>query len=106
VNVTVKIIYEVHTDAQYLVMWEEDSLRNRYFIAGPDGIVVEKHALAPPQVRHAVTTVMLQQLLDALLAEGIRPSSNAWSAGHVSDLKAHIAFAERMAASLLPKAGN
>jgi hypothetical protein len=104
--VTVRIIYELNTDAQYLIMCSEDYERNRYFIAGPEGIRVERNAPVPPEAKHAVTTVMLVELMDELLAFGIRPSSNKWSAGHVQDLKAHIAFAERMATSLLPKAGN
>lgn len=82
-------------------MWSEDDLRNRYFVAGKEGIVVQKCELPPDAVSHSVTTLMLQELLDAILAEGIRPSSNAWSAGHVSDLKAHVAFAESVAFKLL-----
>jgi hypothetical protein len=105
VNVTIRIHYELNTDAQYLVMWSEDYEHTRYFVAGPDGVRVERGKGTPPEVRHAVTTIMLVELMDELLKFGIRPSSNAWSAGHVSDLKAHIAFAERMATSLLPK-GN
>jgi hypothetical protein len=101
---TVRIIYELNTDAQYLVMCSEDYERNRYFIAGPEGIRVERHSPVPDAAKHAVTTLMLTELIDELLAFGIRPSNNKWSSGHVQDLKAHIAFAERMATALLPKA--
>jgi hypothetical protein len=104
--VTVKIIYDISMDAQYLVMWNQDLQGHRHFIAGPNGIGVDKHTHAPVEVKHSITTFMLQELLDAILAEGIRPSSNACSAGHVSDLKAHIAFAEGMATALLPKVQN
>lgn len=100
---TVRIVYEIQSDNQYLVMFSEDYQKNRYFIAGPDGVVVEHGKQAPPTIKHAITTVMLVELMDELIAFGIRPSNNKWAAGHVQDLKAHIAFAERMATSLLPK---
>lgn len=102
-----RIWYELNRDAMYLSIWSENTFdKTRAFVAGEDGYLSSRNEPVPPAARHAVTTIMLQELLDAILAEGIRPSSNAWSAGHVSDLKAHIAFAERMATSLLPKAGN
>lgn len=97
---TVRITYELSMDAQYLCMWSEDSDRSRHFVAG-DGIVVPRNQPVPSEARHQITTVMLVQLLDELLAFGIRPSSNAWAAGHMADLKAHISFAERVAFKLL-----
>lgn len=100
---TVKIIYELNADAQYLVMWGEDYEKNRYFIAGPDGVMVKRNDPPPVEVKHSITTLMMVELLDELLAYGIRPSNNKWASGHVQDLKAHIAFAERMATALLPK---
>lgn len=102
---TVKIIYELQNDAQYLVMWSEAFDKSRYFIAGPDGVVVPRGQLPPTEVKHSITTVMLQELLDELIGYGLRPSTNAWSAGHISDLKKHIDFAERVSFKLLEK-GN
>jgi hypothetical protein len=103
---TVRIVYEIASDNQYLVMFSEGHEGHRYFIAGPDGITVERGKQAPPTIKHSISTVMLIELLDELLAFGIRPSNNKWSSGHVQDLKAHIAFAERMATALLPKGEN
>jgi hypothetical protein len=100
---TVRIWYELNSDAQYLTMYSEGSDKSRYFIAGPEWIRVE-HGKAPPvEVKHAITTIMLMELMDELIAFGIRPSNNKWAAGHVQDLKNHIAFAERIATALLPK---
>jgi hypothetical protein len=100
---TVRIVYEIQSDNQYLVMFSEDYQKNRHFIAGPDGVVVEHGKPAPPTIKHAITTMMLIELMDEMIAFGIRPSNNKWAAGHVQDLKNHIAFAERIATSLLPK---
>lgn len=99
---TVRIQYEVNMDQQYLIMfYDSDFDRSRIYISGPEPVVVPRGERAPDSVKHAVTTLMLVELLDAILAEGIRPSSNAWSAGHVSDLKKHIEFAERVSFKLL-----
>ncbi len=101
---TVRIEYEIHTDNQYLVMfYEGDYGRERHYISGPEPIVVKRGERAPDCVKHAITTIALVELLDELLKMGLRPTSNAWSAGHVSDLKKHIEFAESMARALLPK---
>lgn len=102
---TVRIDYSINHNSMYLVMFHEDRFhRERHFITGKTPLVI-KDTESPPAdaVCHAVNSLILIELLDALLAAGYRPSSNAWSAGHVSDLKAHIAFAERMATALLPK---
>lgn len=104
---TVRLDYSINNDALYLVMYHEDQChRERHFIAGKDGVLVKRGELPPDGVCHTVNSVILIELLDALLAAGYRPSSNAWSAGHVSDLKKHIEFAERMATALLPKSEN
>lgn len=101
---TVRLDYSINNDSMYLVMYYEDQYnRERHFIAGRDGIVVKRGDLPPDAVCHTVSSIVLVELLDAILAAGYRPSSNAWSAGHVSDLKKHIDFAERMAIALLPK---
>lgn len=97
---TVHITYDISMDAQYLCMWWQDTEKTRYFVAG-EGITVARGAPVPKEVRHQVTKLILVELLDELLANGIRPSSNAWMAGHVADLKAHIAFAEKMALTLV-----
>lgn len=103
---TVRLDYSLNNDAQYLLMWttqQHGPEQGRYFICGPELVFVKRGEIPPDCVKHSVTTLMLVELLDALLAAGLRPSSNAWSAGHVSDLKAHIQFAEHMATALLPK---
>lgn len=104
---TVRIEYEINTDSQYLIMfYEGDYGRERHYVSGPETIIVKRGEPAPACVKHAITTVALVELLDELLKMGLRPTSNAWSAGHVSDLKKHIDFAERMATALLPKPEN
>jgi hypothetical protein len=103
---TVRLDYSINNDALYLVMYNKDDRGTRWFIAGPDGVTVQRGEQPPETVKHSVTTVILMELLDTLLAAGYRPTSNAWSAGHVSDLKKHIEFAERMATALLPKSEN
>jgi hypothetical protein len=99
---TVRLWYEINQDTMFLTLWGEDE-RNRYFVSGADKVVVEKGAQVPDSVRHSVPERLMQELLDALINAGYRPSSNAWAAGHVSDLKKHIDFAEHMAKSLLEK---
>jgi hypothetical protein len=96
----VKIHYDIATDNQYLVMFSEDYDRSRTFFGGPNPINVPRGENPPESVKHAITTLQMLALLDALLAEGMRPSSNEWSAGHVKDLKQQIDFLQGLVAKL------
>jgi hypothetical protein len=99
----VRIDYDITTDRQYLVMFHEDQRdKSRHFFGGA-GVDVPKGEKPPESVKHSITTIQMIELLDAILAIGCRPTSNAWSAGHVSDLKAHIAFAEGVAMKMISK---
>lgn len=98
-----QIHYEINSDKQYLVVWSDSyDKRSRLFMAG-DGVGIEQGERPPETVKHTITSWQMVELLDALLAYGVRPSSNAWSVGHVSDLKAHIAFAEKTVNQLMDK---
>lgn len=95
-----RVWYELNNDAYKVAMWDDHGNGDRAVFVGQDKwLVVHKGALIPPEAIHDLLDA--QGLLDALLQAGVRPSSNAWSAGHVSDLKAHIAFAERVTDRLL-----
>lgn len=101
----VKVWYEINHDELKFAMWKDLGNGDRgVFIGQETWKVFKRHDLIPQEAMH--TLVDAQGFLDALLQAGVRPSSDAWSAGHVSDLKAHIAFAERMADSLLTTANR
>jgi hypothetical protein len=100
-----RVWYEINIDAMKFAMWDDRGNQERgVFIGGNEWRLVKQHELMPPEAIHELHDA--QGLLDALLAAGVRPSSNAWSAGHVADLKAHIAFAERVAIANLPTANG
>ena len=103
---TVRIWYELNNDMQYMSIFYEDQFeKTRHFVAG-EGVVVPRGQLPPKEVKHAISTIALQELLDELIAFGLRPSNNKWAAGHVQDLKAHIGFAEQVAFKLLEKSNG
>ncbi len=97
---SVKVWYEINHDELKFAMWKDLGNRERaVFIGQNTWKVFQPNELIPPEAMHTLCDA--QGFLDALLQAGIRPSSDAWSAGHVADLKAHITFAERMADRLL-----
>jgi hypothetical protein len=100
---TARIDYQIQDDTVYLTQWWEHPDGSREFFGGRDHVVVPRGKPVPDSVRHAVTTIGLIEILDAILAEGIRPSSEAWSAAHVKALQSHIAFAERVADKLMER---
>ena len=96
-----RVWYKINVDSLKFAMWDDLGNRERaVFIGGDQWRFIKPNEPVPPEAIHTLHDA--QGLLDALLAAGVRPSSNAWSAGHVSDLKAHIAFAERVALAVLP----
>lgn len=107
---TCQIQYFINDDAQYLVMFETHEFGSdrgaRSFFGGKEPVLVARGQPVPDQCIHKITTLQMVQLLDALLAHGIRPSSNAWSSGHMADLKNHIAFAEKVAMTILEKSSG
>lgn len=107
---TCLIQYDISMDANRLVMYhtEEYGLDKgrRHFFGGRTPVSVARGEAVPDHCVHEITTLQMVELLDALLAYGIRPSSNAWSSGHMADLKNHIAFAEKVAMAALEKSSG
>lgn len=100
---TTRVWADISRDTVSMIQYSERP-EGRYFQMPGDQLpqLVPTHHMAPPEA--IVQLHDPQELLDELLKAGYRPSDNKWSGGHVRALEAHIAFAEKVASTLLEKA--
>jgi hypothetical protein len=81
-----------------LVQWVESD-GNRRVLVGRDWLDLSFGNPLPEGA--AVRLCNPVEVLDALINAGYRPTSKAWAAGHVEALEKHVAFAEKVAGTLL-----
>ena|SRR3972149_5624424 len=98
---TTRVWYDIYSDASWMVQYTESDGRRTVVLPGGAYKTLERNELMPTEAR--VQLYKPQELLDALLAAGVRPSSSEWSVGHVEALEHHVAFAEKVATALLER---
>ncbi len=99
---TTRVWRDVTRDAVYLVQYSEYDGQRRVHLANGDTQAFGRNEAIPRELMIDIREP--QALLDALLAEGYRPTSSEWSVGQVRALERHVAFAEKVATTLLEKA--